>query len=81
MFQHIAKLFSYVSRREAKKRRAALIPAFLLSFNVRLVLSGGPRIYQAHLLVVIARSRPLPLSDRLWTLAYDLGCFPRDFGS
>jgi len=46
-----------------------------------ITLSSKDGCFQAHLLVVIARSLPFPLSDCLGTLAYDLGCFPLDFGS
>jgi hypothetical protein len=46
-----------------------------------ITLSSKDGCFQAHLLVIIARSLPFPLSDCLGTLAYDLGCFPLDFGS
>lgn len=46
-----------------------------------ITLSSKDGCFQAHLLVVIARSLPFPLSDCLRTLAYDLGCFPLDLGS
>ncbi|KAA0047299.1 hypothetical protein E6C27_scaffold908G00990 [Cucumis melo var. makuwa] len=46
-----------------------------------IMLSLKDGCFQAHLLVVIARELPFPLSGCLRTLAYDLGCFPLDFGS
>ena len=45
---------------------------------ITLSLKGG--CFQAHLLAVFAVKHPFPLKNFFGTLAFDLGCFPLDFG-